>query len=113
MAKLYSNEHFPFPAVNLLRNLGHDVLTTQDAKNQGISDSDVMKFAFEEGRAVVTLNRKDFRRLHKEIDSHFGIIVCTDDDNYGRLAKNIARKIAENPDLSNRLLFVYKQEPPF
>jgi hypothetical protein len=30
MARLYSNEHFPFPVVEELRRLGHDVLTIQE-----------------------------------------------------------------------------------
>jgi hypothetical protein len=29
-ARLYSNENFPLPAVEALRQLGHDVLTTRD-----------------------------------------------------------------------------------
>jgi hypothetical protein len=31
MARLYSNENFPLPAVEKLRSLGHDVLTMQAA----------------------------------------------------------------------------------
>jgi hypothetical protein len=30
MAKLYSNENFPLPVVEELRQLGHDVLTIQE-----------------------------------------------------------------------------------
>jgi hypothetical protein len=30
MARLYTDEHFPFPVVEELRQLGHDVLTLQD-----------------------------------------------------------------------------------
>ncbi|WP_425526001.1 DUF5615 family PIN-like protein [Halotia branconii] len=33
MARFYADEQFPFPAVELLRTLGHDVLTVQDAGN--------------------------------------------------------------------------------
>ena len=50
-----------------LRALGHDVLTTQEAGNAGqtIPDHDVLDFATRDGRAVLTLNRRDFIRLHK------------------------------------------------
>ena len=43
MARLYSNENFPFPAVEELRRLGHDVLTVQDAgkANQEIPDDKI------------------------------------------------------------------------
>ena len=47
MARLYSDEDFSLPVVEELRNLGHDVLTAQEAgrSNQGISDSRVLAFA--------------------------------------------------------------------
>jgi predicted nuclease of predicted toxin-antitoxin system len=65
MARLYSNENFPLPAVEALRAKGHDVLTTRDAgkANEGIPDDEVLEFASREGRAVLTHNRKDFIRL--------------------------------------------------
>ncbi|MBW4612708.1 MAG: DUF5615 family PIN-like protein [Desmonostoc vinosum HA7617-LM4] len=31
MARFYADEQFPFPVVELLRSLGHDVLTDQEA----------------------------------------------------------------------------------
>lgn len=80
MIKLYSNEHFPFEWVKELRKLGYDVLTSQDAgqANQSISDADVLKFAHERKRAVITLNRQDFIDLHKQSFNHSGIIICKD-----------------------------------
>ena len=56
MARLYSNENFPLPAVQELRSLGHDVLTSQDAgkAQQSIPDEDVLAFASEQGRALLT-----------------------------------------------------------
>jgi len=37
MVRLYSNENFPFPVVEKLRQLGHDILTMQDAIQTGQS----------------------------------------------------------------------------
>lgn len=76
-ARLYSNENFPLPAVEALRRLGHDVLTSHDAgkSNAGIPDDEVLRFATENGRAVLTHNRQDFIRLHRESADHAGIIV--------------------------------------
>jgi Domain of unknown function (DUF5615) len=47
MARFYADEQFPFPVVELLRALGHDVLTVQEAENadQGIPDEEVLAFA--------------------------------------------------------------------
>jgi predicted nuclease of predicted toxin-antitoxin system len=62
MARLYMDEQFPKIVSQLLREMGHDVLTVQEAGNGnlGIPDEDVLSFAISENRAVVTLNRDDF-----------------------------------------------------
>ena len=81
MTHLYSNENFPFPVVEKLRQLGHDVLTMQDAgqTGQSMSDEAVLSFAQETGRILITLNRKHFIHLHNQKTEHSGIIVCTFD----------------------------------
>jgi hypothetical protein len=45
--------------VELLRNLGHDVLTVQEAgnANQRIPDEQVLAFAVSQERAILTINR--------------------------------------------------------
>jgi hypothetical protein len=72
MARLYSNENFPFPVVQELRRLGQDVVTIQDTglAGQAISDEAVLDFACNEGRALVTLNRKHFVCLHRQDRIH-------------------------------------------
>ena len=54
MARLYADEQYPYPVVELLRALGHDVLTVQEAgrANHKIPDPDVLAFASSEKRAV-------------------------------------------------------------
>lgn len=81
MAQLYANENFPRQVVEILRQFGHDVLTVQEADNagQGISDEDVLAFATRHRRAAITINRRDFIRLHAAQPNHNGIIVCTQD----------------------------------
>jgi predicted nuclease of predicted toxin-antitoxin system len=56
-------------------------LTAADAgkNNQRIPDDQVLAFAKEHQRCVVTLNRRDFIRLHISNNNHDGIIVCTQD----------------------------------
>lgn len=97
MALLYTNENFPQPAVEELRRLGHDVLTTHDAgrSNGSISDDEVVRFAHETGRVVVTLNRRDFIRIHKGGATHSGIVVCTVDADFIALAKRVDAAIAD------------------
>ncbi|MEI8372564.1 MAG: DUF5615 family PIN-like protein [Planctomycetota bacterium] len=86
MARLYSNENIPFPVVEELRNLGHDVLTVFETGKAGQSwpDESVLEFAMFEGRCVLTVNRRHFVRLHGLRPDHAGIIVCTFDPDFGR-----------------------------
>lgn len=110
MARLYADEQYPYPVVQLLRALGHDVLTVQEAgkANQGISDSDVLTFASNEKRAVITENRKDFFRLHRIQPLHAGIIACTNDRDWAALANRIHTAISAEESLEGKLIRVVR-----
>ena len=81
MVALYADENFSWQVVQELFRLGHDVLTVLQAgqANQGIQDAAVLAFAVQQGRAVLTYNRRHFIRLHQTFQNHCGIIVCSDD----------------------------------
>ncbi len=106
MARLYSNENFPRPVVDELRRLGHDVVTALEAEqaNRGLSDAEVLAFAIREGRAVLTINRDDFVRLHAQRPTHHGIVTCTMDLDFDGQARRIHRAIADSASLANLLL---------
>ena len=108
MARLYSNENFPLPVVLALRERGHDVLTTHDASKSGaaIPDEEVIAFAVTYERAVLTLNRKDFIRLHLQSNHHAGIIVCTFDPDFDAQAERIHRSINQAVTLKGQLIRV-------
>ena len=108
MARIYSNENFPLPAVERLRTLGHDVLTIQEAGNadQALPDAEVLKFATKETRAVLTLNRRHFIRLHRENPQHAGIIVCTVDADFAGQAERIHQAIGDQASLTGQLIRV-------
>lgn len=111
MARFYSNENFPLRAVQSLRALGHDVLTSLEAgrANQRIPDAEVLRFAAEEGRAVLTLNRLDFFRLHRETEGgHAGIIACTQDRDSAALAQRIHQAAEGTPDLNGKLIRIVR-----
>lgn len=108
MARIYADEQFPLAVVKLLREMGHDVLTVQDAKQAGkkVPDQEVLKFATENNRAVLTLNRKDFIKLHYSTPNHSGIIVCRDDRNWQQLAQKINQAILSTQSLPGQLIRV-------
>ncbi len=108
MARLYANENFPQRVVKLLRTLGHDVLTVMEVGNAGqrIPDEEVLTFAINNNRAVLTLNRRDFIRLHTLNPDHTGIIVCTEDLDRERQAIRIDEAISSTGTLSGELIRV-------
>ena len=108
MARLYADENFALPIVLELRHLGHDVLTAHEASksDQSVPDDEVLRFARADGRAVLTLNRKHFIRLHREVPDHEGIIVCTYDSDFVAQSARIDAIIQEQTMLSGKLLRV-------
>jgi hypothetical protein len=113
VARLYANENFPFPVVAELRRLGHDVLTIQEVgqAENAVPDEEVLAFAFSEKRAVLTLNRKHFIKLHDRHPDHAGIIVCTFDPDFPGQAGRIHVALESAPELSGRLIRVNRSHP--
>lgn len=110
MARLYCDEQFPREASERLRMMGHDVLTVQEAGNAnlGIPDEAVLAFAIAGNRAVLTLNRYDFIRLHRSRPDHAGIIVCTNDPDRSRFTQRIHEMICTEMFLSGKLIRVVR-----
>lgn len=107
---LYADENFPLRVIEELRRLGHDVVTAfEDGRaNQSITDRELLQRATEIGRAVLTLNRLDFKRLHIQLPDHAGIIICTEDPDRLGQAQRITESIAATDKLSGRLIRVYR-----
>jgi len=106
MARLFADENFPLPVVEELRRLGHDVLTIQEAgmANQRFSDDAVLAFASGDNRAVLTLNRKHFIRLHNTSLDHAGIVACTVDLDFAGQAARIHEAIYSRDSLEGELI---------
>lgn len=114
MARIYANENFPTEIVEYLRQRGHDVLTTHQANqsNRKIPDEEVLSFAISEKRIVLTFNRKDFFRLHRQNPRHFGIIACTEDGDFEGLANRIHEAIeTASGNLENELVRINRPNP--
>ena len=108
MARLYANENFPLPVVEALRQEGHAVITVAETGKADIAwpDNDVLEFATHDDRALLTLNRKHFIRLHRARPDHAGIIVCTVDPDFAGQAHRIDQAIAGRTDLRGELIRV-------
>ena len=106
MARLYSNENFPAAVVKLLRHFGHDGLTSLEAgnANHGVPDPDVLRFATENARAILTLNRQDFMALHRQSSDHAGIVICTFNPDFPDQARKIHATLDTNANLAGQLV---------
>ena len=106
--RFYTDENFPLDVVTELRNLGHDCLTAleDERANQKIPDEKVLERAAELGRAVLTINRIDFKRLHQASENHAGIVICTFDADFTRQAERIDAACKESPEIKGQLIRV-------
>jgi hypothetical protein len=112
VARLYSDENFPMPVVAELRLLGHDVVSIQERgrAGEGTPDDEVLQLAIIEDRAVLTINRKDFIRLHRKNPAHAGIIICTYNPDYPAQAIRIHAAIEGYADLHGQLIRVNRPQ---
>ncbi|WP_445244651.1 DUF5615 family PIN-like protein [Microcoleus sp. OTE_8_concoct_300] len=109
-ARLDADELFSREVVDLLRFMIHNILTLQAAgkDNPKNPDEEVLAFAVSENRAVLTLNRRHFIRLHSLQSDHAGIIVCKADQDLARMATNINEAISSLATLTGQLIRVYR-----
>ena len=101
---------FPRRVTELLIQMGHDVLTVQEAgkANLGIPDDEVLAFAINDNRTIITLNRQDFIKLHRSSPEHLGLIVCTNDTDRIRMASRINEAIVREETLIGKLIRVVR-----
>jgi hypothetical protein len=114
MARLYADEDFPFPVVERLRQLGHDVLTAFEAgqANQGIGDADQLAYATGLGRAILTRNRRHYIPLHRRSARHAGIISITDDPDFDGQASRIDAALVGDSTLASQHVRVNRPSRP-
>ena len=108
--QFYADENFAIAVVVELRHLGHDVLTAlEDGRaNQKIPDDKVLERATELGRTILTVNRKDFKKLHETDNRHAGIFICTFDADFIGQAHRINDACQDKMEINGRLIRVYR-----
>lgn len=80
--RLLLDEMYPSLVARDLRARGRDVVSVHDAPGRGTPDEDVLEFACDQGRAVVTENVRDYRPLAQGRlaagGSHCGLVLTTE-----------------------------------
>ena len=106
MVKRYADEQFPLPVVKILRTLEYDILTVQDAgkAEQKIPDPEVLHYAISLNRAVITMNRRDFIRLHAQTPQHKGIVICRSSTNWQKMAQAIHNHLSQFETIEKQLI---------
>lgn len=96
----------------VLPEKGHDVLTASSAgnANASIPDDQVIAYAIQTERALLTLNRWDFVRLHKRNAEHFGLVVCTQDADARGQAERIHEAIEGEGELRGKLIRINRPQ---
>jgi hypothetical protein len=113
IGRLYADEDFPWGAVQILRNLGRDVLTVHEAGRCGRDDSHVLADAAADSRVVLTHNHRHYKRLHMRGQPHGGVISCTRDDNdLPGLARRIHNAVTAAPNLANQFIRIIRPNSP-
>lgn len=112
MAGMLADEHVPNAILWPLRAAGHDIVHLRELglANRGLVDRDVLAVATEQGRAVVTANRKDYRRLHKRGVAHAGILAYVHEDDRTAVVRRLLAAIAAHEPLAGKLIVVCR--PP-
>jgi predicted nuclease of predicted toxin-antitoxin system len=95
--RLYFDRHIMKRLAVDLRGRGYDVLTTEEAGKDTVSDEEQLAFASAEGRTILTFNIRDFAPLHEARQAagqpHAGIIVSQQlgSREYGLLLQRMLR----------------------
>lgn len=103
------NENLSDEIAQRLRMNGVDAVSSHETGMDTKDDDAQMQFAVSQGRAIVTINKRDFARINAKYMAnsweHFGIIVSNDIDHsviYRRLLKLTADLQIE--DIKNRIV---------
>jgi len=90
--EIYLDENVHVLIAKIARSHGFKAVTTQEVGRKGTSDPKQLKYANEQGYAILTHNRVDFEKLAKDYfasgKNHCGIIIAADNS-----PQEIARRL--------------------
>ena len=86
--KFYLDEHIPRAVAEGLRRRGLDVLSVQEARRTGLSDTAQLAFALAERRTLITMD-SDFLILASRGVAHAGIAYASPTRSVGELIRAV------------------------
>lgn len=110
--RFLTDEHVPRVFISTLRSNGHDVLRANDAIGEGTDDEQLLEFCSDDGRVLVTNDKKDFSGPLSDGVDHDGIVVYTDPnvlrDDPESAVRAVERVLSHYPpaELANELVWL-------
>jgi predicted nuclease of predicted toxin-antitoxin system len=91
-----------------------DAIAVRDRGLLGATDPEVLEYAFQEDRILVTANIRDFEKLAAAAEIHAGIILMLDGDLRAseqvelmvKVVRVLQVEVAAGKDLVNRVLYI-------
>lgn len=102
------DEHVPKAVVRGLRKRGVDVITIPDAGLLGKQDEDLLGFAKEKDRVMMTQDR-DFLRLASELEGdHAGIVYAPQGRSIGELVRllDLLAQVSNEEEMRGRVEYI-------
>jgi len=108
---LYLDEHIQSALADALRARGIDVLTTQEAKNIGLGDSNQLIFAAKSRRSLLSYNKRHFAKIHYEwmnLKKYHEGIILSDQLSVGIVLRRLMRLYFSltSDDMKNKLEYL-------
>lgn len=104
--KFLADEHIDTHAVDALKEMGTDIVSVQGLDKRSQSDEELLTFANQDERVVITRD-EDFLRLHAKGVQHHGILFLTKRMDVSTLIREILKvTILESEHLKNTVIFI-------
>ncbi|MBI5949134.1 MAG: DUF5615 family PIN-like protein [Chloroflexi bacterium] len=108
----FDDDSGSLPLLRALRGRAIDAVRAEDTPMAGMDDASHLRFSSSEGRVLVTANKRDFARLHRDLmragGTHGGIVIRTQLVSVGELARRLSELSARvaPEDMTNEVVFL-------
>lgn len=105
--KFLADEHIELSIVTGLKLLGIDIVSINEARKRGYDDKEILSFAKENGRVVITRD-SDFVKLHNKGIEHAGIVFIPKFLGIGKVIEEIEKvsMILKQEYIRNSVIFI-------
>ena len=105
--KFLADEHIELSIVTGLKLLGIDIISINEAGKRGSDDEEILSFAKENDRIVITRD-SDFVKLHSKGISHAGVVFISKFLEIGKVIEEIEKvaMIFEPEHVRNSVVFI-------